>query len=83
MNGPVNGMDSVTRGMERVSVQPPSQFSDRRIELTQDEDDWDWVLLLPWNQLPIVTRAKRWRPSLPAQGRIYVHIFAKKSENKG
>ncbi|KAM7432977.1 putative ATP-dependent RNA helicase ddx4 [Porites harrisoni] len=41
MNGPTNGMDSVTRGMERVSVQPPSQFSDRRIELTQDEDDWD------------------------------------------
>ena len=43
MNGPVNGMDSVTKGMERVSVQPPSQFSDRRIELTQDEDDWDWT----------------------------------------
>ena len=41
MNGPANGMDSVTRGMERVSVQPPSQFSDRRIDLTQDEDDWD------------------------------------------
>ncbi|XP_073227246.1 uncharacterized protein [Porites lutea] len=41
VNGPANGMDSVTRGMERVSVQPPSQFSDRRIELTQDEDDWD------------------------------------------
>ena len=41
MNGPANGMDSVTRGMERVSVQRSSQFSDRRIELTQDEDDWD------------------------------------------
>lgn len=67
MNGPANGMDSVTRGMERVSVQPPSQFSDRRIELTQDEDDWDWVLLLPLNQLLIVTRAKRWRPSPPAK----------------
>ena len=43
MSGPANGMDSVTKGMERVSVQPPSQFSDRRIELTQDEDDWDWT----------------------------------------
>ena len=83
MNGPANGVDSVTGGMERVSVQPHSQFSDRRIELTQDEDDWDWVLLLPWNQLLIVTRAKRWRPSPPAHGRIYVDIFAKKSDNKG
>ena len=30
--------------MELVSVQPPSQFSNRRIELTQDEADWDWAL---------------------------------------
>ena len=75
MNGPANGMDSVTRGMERVSVQPPSQFSDRRIELTQDEDDWDWVLLLPWNQLLIVkgpSDGDRHRPRTDASMLIYL-----------
>jgi len=44
MSGPPDqGMNSVTRGMERVSVQPPSQYQSRQrdISCNQDEEEWD------------------------------------------
>lgn len=47
MSGPGEGMGAVTKGMERVSVQPPSQYSSRPREMSnnQDEEEWDWVEL--------------------------------------
>lgn len=41
MSGPVNGIDTVTKSMERVSIQPPMAINPAGNSCNQDEEEWD------------------------------------------
>ena len=41
MSGPVNGIDTVTKSMERVSIQPLMAINPAGNSCNQDEEEWD------------------------------------------